>query len=429
MTGKNGNKVATYTSNLLEGKATVVSDGAVRSSSAQRVVFYLPHGHQLLTFQNCSKCVFYYKNYRFDLLENRRFPSSLSIIGHRLKKISPLEHPEHPRVWHFFYEWGHYYNDLVGHIGEDDLLAIELEFQKVQKQAMFHESKFSLGPILFPSFSDYKESFLQVQKHLRRGDCYQVNLAFPFSSSFHGPFEGLLSQLWKGPLRTGAYAHATHFSCLAKSFMSQSPECLFQMRKRNGQFYLQSMPIKGSLPLLPGDCVNKKWRELVENEKDEGELFMVIDLLRNDLNRIEWPRAKVLKKKVPLIVPGILHQYALIEVALSRQVTLDKIMSSLFPGGSITGPPKRRVMDIVNYIEQEKRGLYCGTTFIQYRNIFCGNINIRTAEIEHGLSQLKYFAGGGITLLSQLEDEYREMLLKADSFFKLLGKKSQDLFR
>ena len=76
-------------------------------------IFYLPQGHQLLTFHNCSKCIFYYKSYRFDLLENRRLPSSLATIGHRLKKISPLEHPEHPRVWHFFYEWGHYYNDLV----------------------------------------------------------------------------------------------------------------------------------------------------------------------------------------------------------------------------------------------------------------------------------------------------------------------------
>ena len=385
-------------------------------------LFYLPLGNQLLTFQDCSKCIFYYKNYCLDLLTNQRFSSSLDDLNRRLKNISPTECPKHPRVWHFFYEWGYYYHNLTGHIGEDHLLAIELEFQEVKKQAVFHQGEFSLGPLSPPAFSEYKKSFLQVQKHLWRGDCYQVNLAFPFSLSFHGSFQGLLHRLWKDTHHIGAYAHATYFPALSKSFISQSPECLFQVRGDRNQFYLRTMPVKGSLPLLPGDGLTEKWQELVKNKKNEGELFMVIDLLRNDLNRIERPQANILKKKVPLVVPGILHQYALIEIALSRQVTLDQIMRALFPGGSITGPPKRRVMDIIHSLEKEKRGLYCGTTFIQHRNIFCGNINIRTAQVEHRLSQLKYFAGGGITLLSKVESEYREILDKATSFFKLLLK-------
>ena len=150
----------------------------------------------------------------------------------------------------------------------------------------------------------------------------------------------MLARLWTDPQNIGAYAHATYFPSLKKSFVGQSPECLFKVQKDGKDFILQTMPIKGSLKLQYGDSINSKWQELTSNKKDEGELFMIIDLLKNDLNRIELPLAQVLRKKAPLVVPGILHQYALIEIALSRKVMLDKIIKSLFSRGQHHGGPK-----------------------------------------------------------------------------------------
>ena len=343
----------------------------------------------------------------------------MDFLQGRLKEISPLDRPRNPRVWHFFFELGYGHNNLAELIDESDLLAIELEFQDVRSKDPKSVCDFAMGPVRPPSFSQYSESFNQVRAHLLRGDCYQVNLTFPFEASFQGNLEGMLARLWRDRRSVGAYAHATSFPSLGKSFVSQSPECLFQLQEQGEHFILQTMPIKGSLKLRREDVVDFKWQELVKNKKDEGELFMIVDLLRNDLNRIERPLARVLRKKAPLVVPGILHQYALIETMLSHQVTLDKIMIPLFPGGSVTGAPKRRAMEIIHSLESERRGLYCGTTFIQHRDIFRGNINIRTAEIHYPSLNIRYFAGGGITLLSDVYREYWEMLAKAESFFNL----------
>ena len=378
--------------------------------------FYLPLGEQYLSFNDCSHCVFYYKSYTLDILSGTRKKSSLCDLGERLKEISIREFPQNPRVWHFFFEWGYYYYGLSHLIAEDDLLAIEMRFEKVVRQTFKERVDFLLKDFSYPTFKEYKKSFHGVRKHLLRGDCYQVNLTFPFDANFQGEFFGILKSLWNDGIGIGAYAHGTFFPELKKSFISQSPECLFTIQKKKQGFFLRTMPIKGSLSCQSKDQWEKKWQELDKNKKDAAELSMVTDLLRNDLNRIGTPRAGVVKKKMPLLVPGILHQYALIECPLSSKTSLGKIMEVLFPGGSVTGPPKKRVLEIIYHLERERRGLYCGTTVIQHGSLFCGNINIRTASLDHHLNRLRYFAGGGITLLSEVKSEYEEMLLKLESF-------------
>ncbi|MCY4643575.1 MAG: chorismate-binding protein [Bacteriovoracales bacterium] len=384
--------------------------------------FCLPLSDGLLSFERCSRCLFYYKNRRFDLISGLTERSSLHDLNACLKKISPLDRPATPRVWHFFFEWGYHTNGLDDLIHEDDLLAIEMVFQKTVKAPLPSTGSLSIKTLSPPSFKDYKKSFERLRDHLLRGDCYQLNLTFPFHASFEALGPSPLScalKFWGH--HPAPYAHATTFSSLNKSFLSQSPECLFQVEEIDQRLVLQTMPIKGSLKFQEGDSFKQKWARLSQDKKEEGELFMIADLLRNDLARIELPRARVIKKKAPLKVSGILHQYSLLEVPLSRQVTLHTIMHALFPGGSVTGAPKKRVMEIIRGLEKTKRGLYCGTTFIQHQHIFCGNINIRTAEIDHATKRLTYFAGGGITLLSQVKDEYDEMLLKAQSFFQPLS--------
>ena len=159
---------------------------------------------------------------------------------------------------------------------------------------------------------------------------------------------------------------------------------------------------------------------MLQDPKEEGELNMITDLLRNDLNRLESPKARVLKKRVPLLVPGLLHQSSVLSVKLDHPLSLLKTMESLFPGGSVTGAPKKRVMEIIQETERYSRGLYTGSTLLCLGDRKIANINIRTATISTGDRLWKYGAGGGITLLSKATSEYQEMEAKVASFLTLL---------
>ena len=300
--------------------------------------------------------------------------------------------------------------------------AIQLEFTQVTPRPYDDGGDFSITSVHSPSRDEYREAFRRVSEHLERGDCYQVNLTFPFEVAFEGPPQAMVNKLWRGNPHAGPYAHATFLPTpLLPGLVGQSPECLFQAVHGSGsRLALQTMPIKGSAPLRPGDSPEKKWRQLAMDTKEEGELFMIADLLRNDLNRIEFPRARVLKKKAPLVVPGILHQYSLIEIALSRGTTLREIMRALFPGGSVTGAPKKRVMEIIRDVEGRDRGLYCGTTFIHHEGIFRGNINIRTAQIHRETKRLNYSAGGGVTLLRRFGKGVHGDVGKGRELFSML---------
>jgi len=94
---------------------------------------------------------------------------------------------------------------------------------------------------------------------------------------------------------------------------------------------------------------------------------MICDLLRNDLSSIEDPVSKVVLKKMPLLVPSLLHQCSRIEVELSSRVSVGRVVEKMFPGGSVTGAPKKRVMDILSDLEQRRRGFYCGSTLIEWQ--------------------------------------------------------------
>jgi anthranilate/para-aminobenzoate synthase component I len=197
--------------------------------------------------------------------------------------------------------------------------------------------------------------------------------------------------------------------------LSNSPECLFQYRNQE----VFTMPIKGTMKRNKGSW-KTLWQKMLEDPKEEGELLMITDLLKNDLNRLDTPVAKVIKLRAPLIVPGLLHQYSLISVKLKNQISLSSTLKKLFPGGSITGAPKKRVMEIIPQVERFNRGLYCGSTLLCIGDKKAASINIRTATINLEERVWRYGAGSGVTLLSRPVDEFKEMEQKVESFLKLL---------
>ncbi len=309
------------------------------------------------------------------------------------------------------------------YISEQDILVIDISYKKKEKVELEDYKTISIKKLQSPTKKEYEHAFNKGQQHLLNGDCYQFNLTFPFYYSFNkeASISDFLGNLWGNKTKRAAYAHATYIPLWDKLYLSNSPECLFQGRRHLNGTHLWSMPIKGSLIDKSPNEFARKWEELVACKKNEAELFMITDLLRNDLSRIEKPTSRVVSKKLPLRVPGILHQYSLIDVILSSKVSFTDLLYALFPGGSITGAPKKSVMKILANIELEKRGFYCGSTIIWDQDIFASSINIRSAVVDFKKLECRYNAGGGITLRSELEGEFNEMHLKVSSFMNLLS--------
>jgi anthranilate/para-aminobenzoate synthase component I len=223
--------------------------------------------------------------------------------------------------------------------------------------------------------------------------------------------EELMSKIWNQG-QTSAYAHASYLPALGGLLLSNSPECLFEVKDN----VIRTMPIKGTIR----NTEKNAWERLRRSAKDQAELFMITDLLRNDLNLLKGDSARVVSKRNRLNVSGLIHQYSLIEKRLDLNVSLKQILGQMFPGGSITGAPKKRTMEIIRGLENRVRGHYTGSTIFLYNKNCTSSLNIRSAYIDYSEQTLSYSAGGGITLLSNPNQEYDEMLSKWESFKNLL---------
>ncbi len=363
-----------------------------------------------------SKAFIYYRKYRFNLLTGFPETYSLDLFLKTLESTNIQDKVVSPVVYHFYYELGLILSGLGHSVSEEAQLAIEIEYEKksFKKKSRSKLKNIPLRSIERPTWSEYKNDFNRIQEELLSGNCYQVNLTYPFDleteevidprdiADFFFSLDGL-----------SPYAHATFLG--DEMILSNSPECLFQYQGSK----LFTMPIKGTLKR--GKNWKQQWDLMLKDLKEEGELNMITDLLRNDLNRLERPVAKVLKRRAPLLVPGLLHQYSLLSVELQGPLSVRRTLECLFPGGSITGAPKRRVMQIIQNVERYSRGIYCGSTLLCIGERKVANINIRTASVSVSERLWRYGAGGGITLLSRAFNEFQEMESKASSFLTLLG--------
>ncbi len=362
----------------------------------------------------------YYKNHYIDLLtgESHDFEVEgwLSLLN-----FPVANHPVKKRVIQLFYELGFLFENLSEEISSLDLLAIDIEYTRLEEVKVNpHHKKILLSLKSAPHYHDYEKQFQAGYRALTEGNCYQFNLTGEYLYGFEEDLEAedFISALWKDEKKRGAFASATYSEHFRKLFLSNSPECLFKYKDGT----LSTMPIKGTLKRASDNAgeIKKLWRELLADKKSEGELYMIADLLRNDLCRIDLPRAHVKKKKARLLVPGLIHQYSEIEVPLREHVTLKTILEKIFPGGSITGAPKKRVMMILKKLESRTRGFYCGSTLLFSDGQIEASINIRSSVIDFKKRALSYQAGGGITLLSEPQLEFLEMTYKHDSYVDTL---------
>ncbi|WP_456379904.1 aminodeoxychorismate synthase component I [Thiolapillus sp.] len=262
------------------------------------------------------------------------------------------------------------------------------------------------------SRQQYASAFARIQHYLREGDCYQVNYAQRFSAPFAGDSWPLyLAMRAANPSPFGAYLPFPFGSIL-----SSSPEQFLALQ--DGQ--VTTRPIKGTRPRSDDPRHDKRLLQaLASSAKDRAENLMIVDLLRNDLGRVCVPGSIEVPELFKVeSYPTVHHLVSTITGRLAEGEDALSLLAACFPGGSITGAPKHRAMEIIQELEAYPRQIYCGSIVrIGFDGNMDSNIAIRTLQIDHG--KVSYHAGGGIVADSGLEEEYQESLDKAAAFFRL----------
>jgi len=256
----------------------------------------------------------------------------------------------------------------------------------------------------------YLEAVQRIKNHIRDGDVYQVN----FSHRFELPFEGHPAELfhWQNhfnPSGYAAYVDAGRFQ-----IVSASPEMFVTVRDG----LIQTKPIKGTRPRLDSSHpeasrINaERFHDLLVSEKEQAELNMIIDLERNDVARICKPGTRrVIQPRTIEAYPTVYHGVATIGGELRDEIGLTEILKAMFPGGSITGAPKIRAMEIIDDLEPTARGVYTGAIgFVGLDGTVCLNIAIRTIIIAGGSAFAQ--SGGGIVADSDPQAEWEETIVK-----------------
>ncbi|MFZ5452910.1 MAG: aminodeoxychorismate synthase component I [Thermodesulfobacteriota bacterium] len=274
---------------------------------------------------------------------------------------------------------------------------------------------YQVGP-LTSNFT--REAYLQavsrIREYIRQGDVYQVNLSQRFSFPFQGEAYHLFLRLFAlNPAPFYAFLNCRDFLILSTS--------MERFLYRQGD-YLETRPIKGTRPRGKDPAEDAAWRrELEESFKDDAELSMIVDLLRNDLGKVcEARTVKVKEHKRLEAYQNVYHLVSIVTGQVRAGCGHVDILKATFPGGSITGCPKIRSMEIIDELEPNVRHVYTGAIGYLglHRNLDL-SVAIRTAIISKGTA---YFSvGGGVVYDSDEVAEYEETLHKGRTLFGVIG--------
>jgi para-aminobenzoate synthetase component 1 len=259
----------------------------------------------------------------------------------------------------------------------------------------------------------YASAFAKVQAYLQAGDCYQVNLAQCFSA--HATGNALAAYLAMRQLSAAPYS--AFMSLPGGQILCASPERF--LRVYNGS--VETKPIKGTRPRDSDIQRDKQLAEELRNHpKDRAENLMIVDLLRNDLGKSCQPGSVRVPKLFEIeSYANVHHMVSTVEGTLATGRDALHVLQDCFPGGSVTGAPKHRAMQIIEELEPDPRGIYCGAIgYVGFDGNMDSNIVIRTLVYSGG--EIRCWAGGGIVADSQVESEYQETLDKAAAMLKLL---------
>ena len=271
------------------------------------------------------------------------------------------------------------------------------------------------------SQKEYVSIINELKLHILRGDCYEINFCQEFfaEAAIINPLTVYKKLSTSSP---------NPFSALYKIndqwLLCASPE---RFLKKQGNKIL-SQPIKGTSKRLPGDKEkdNKNKQDLKHSAKDRSENVMVVDLVRNDLAKICEEGTVMVDELYGIYsFPQVHQMISTISGMLREDISFSEIIRATFPMGSMTGAPKKRVMELIEQYEQTRRGIFSGALgYISPDGNFDFNVVIRSIMYNEASKYLSFQAGSGITFYSDPENEWEECLLKAGAMKKVLEKNS-----
>ena len=262
--------------------------------------------------------------------------------------------------------------------------------------------------------SDYLRTLERTKAYIAAGDIFQANI----SQRFHTRWEQSSAELFRRLRAVNPAPFAAFFDFPGGTVISSSPERFLKLSGR----HVETRPIKGTRRRTgdPGTDETAA-RELLMSRKDNAELAMIVDLERNDLGRVcEYGSVRVTERRALETYPTVFHLVSTIEGTLHESFELTDLVRATFPGGSITGAPKIRAMEIIDELEPTARGIYTGSIgYIDFSGRADLNIAIRTMT-KVG-DDVTFQAGGGIVADSDPEAEYEETVDKARALIRALG--------
>ncbi|MCK7548559.1 aminodeoxychorismate synthase component I [Marinobacter koreensis] len=282
-----------------------------------------------------------------------------------------------------------------------------------EREQMFWRMRKGFSPAQTPN--QFRASVRRIKNYIEAGDCYQANLSQEFTGTYSGnPWAAFQALSRANPTPYSAFIRADNFSVV-----SLSPERFLEIDRS----IVKTSPIKGTRPrgdTPEGDAALAQ--ELQASEKDRAENLMIVDLLRNDLGlNARTGSVRVDELFALESYRNVHHLVSHIQAELADGVSPLKALFDAFPGGSITGAPKVRAMEIIRELEPHWRGPYCGSVF--YYGLdgrLDSSIAIRTLLCDESTGTIRCWGGGGIVADSDPEAEYQETLAKVGPLMRFL---------
>ena len=297
---------------------------------------------------------------------------------------------------------------------QEKAIEMENEIHKVLQytdEFCQQETPIEVGEV-FSNFTraEYLEAILKVKESIQKGNLQQANLSQRFSFKFNGNSQKLYDIIRSiNPGYFGAFLHFNEYDIL-----SISPERFIKIKNRN----IETRPIKGTRPRGRNEEEDRRLAsELRNSKKDQAELSMIADLEKSELEKVCQAGSVTVKDLFKVTAYAtVFHLDATVSGKLDPHISIAQILRNTFPGGSITGTPKTKAIQVIEELEPTSRGVYTGTIgYIDFRGDCDLNVAIRTAVIKDNCCH--YQAGGGLIAESEPEQEYEETLAKARAFF------------
>jgi para-aminobenzoate synthetase component 1 len=300
--------------------------------------------------------------------------------------------------------------------GEQAAARTEWALARLQRQARFPAPDWEIEPVPDLSADQYRRAVRRTIDYIEAGDIYQANITQRFLAELPRGFDRLA--LYDELRRRNPATFAAFVDFGATALLSSSPERFLKVEGG----VIETRPIKGTRPRGSNPALDAALaRELVASEKDRAENLMIVDLLRNDVGRV----AKLGSVQVPVLIgletyATVHHLVSVVTAALDDGKTAVDLLRAAFPGGSVTGAPKIRAMEIIAELEPTERGPYCGAIgYLSAGGAMDTNIVIRTLLIDG--ARISFQVGGGIVADSDPQAEWEESLTKAKALIETLA--------